>query len=97
MYLNRESGHVDGKVKSGTFAGRNLSSLALGELLDLLREVRLSDNESIALVEAYLDRSHADWREIDDAPGDDVSKEGDEEMSAARALGYSRPGLQCHG
>ncbi len=61
MTLDHDSGDMDGEVLNGEFAGRRLSDLSLSELLALLRECR--DAESATVLEAYLDRCHADtWR-----------------------------------
>jgi DnaJ-domain-containing protein 1 len=53
---------MDGEVKQGSFQGRRLKDLDLASLLSLLREVSV-DPDSVGLVEAYLDRTHPDWRE----------------------------------
>lgn len=63
MELDRASGRLDGRVKSGRFAGRTLGGLELAELLALLEEARASDPPSVALLEAYLDRREPRWRE----------------------------------
>ncbi len=63
MTLDHDSGDMDGEVVGGGFAGRRLSELSLAELLTLLREARAGDAESATVLEAYLDRYHADtWR-----------------------------------
>lgn len=63
MELDHASGAMSGRVLVGRFAGRFLADLSLQELLDLWRECQ-SDAQSVAVLEAYLDR-HADpnWRE----------------------------------
>lgn len=64
MELDHASGTIDGTVRAGRFANRRLGELSLDELLHLLAECRVSDPESIAVLEAYLDRAHpGDWRE----------------------------------
>jgi|DewCreStandDraft_4_1066084.scaffolds.fasta_scaffold00055_88 hypothetical protein len=63
MELDRASGRLDGRIKSGRFAGRTLGGLDLGELLALLEEARASDPPSVALLEAYLDRREPRWRQ----------------------------------
>ncbi len=63
MTLDHDSGDMDGEVVGGGFAGRRLSELSLSEMLALLRECRAGDTESATVLEAYLDRYHADtWR-----------------------------------
>lgn len=61
MNLEHGTGNLDGKVLQGAFAGRRLSSLALSELITLYNECR-GDPDSAALLEAFLDRNHPDWR-----------------------------------
>ena len=63
MTLDHDSGEINGEVLEGTFAGRTLDRMDLRELLQLLRECR-DDEDSVAMLQAYLDRVHADtWRE----------------------------------
>ncbi len=61
MRLDHESGHVDGEVLQGVFAGRLLSELNLAELHSLRGDVS-GDPQSLALIEAYLDRRDPSWR-----------------------------------
>ena len=68
MSLDHDSGAMDGEVLSGAFAGRALSSLTLDELLSLLRECA-SDEQSTAVLAAYLDRVHPEWRDDAGAAG----------------------------
>jgi hypothetical protein len=62
MRLDHATGEVEGRVKRGGFAGRELSAMGLGELAALLEEARREDPRSVPLVEAYLDRRDPDWR-----------------------------------
>ncbi|MEQ8652559.1 MAG: DnaJ domain-containing protein [Kiloniellales bacterium] len=61
MKLDHESGHVDGEILKGDYAGRQLSELSLAELQALRGDVS-GDPQSLALIEAYLDRRDPDWR-----------------------------------
>jgi hypothetical protein len=64
MTLDHDSGRMTGRVRAGRFQGRELNGLTLGELLDLLTECTAADPQSVALLEAFLDREHgAAWRE----------------------------------
>jgi len=62
MTLDHDSGEMDGEVIAGRFEGRRLSALALEELLVLYEEAERVGDQSTALLEAFLDRYHADWR-----------------------------------
>ena len=63
MELDHATGVMSGWVLKGRFARRSLQDLPLLDLLDLWRECQI-DAQSMAVMEAYLDRhSGADWRE----------------------------------
>ena len=62
MTLHHDSGRMTGSVKAGQFAGRDLATLTVSELLALLQECQAADADSVALLEAWLDRAHPDWR-----------------------------------
>jgi len=67
MSLDHDTGKLDGLVLKGRFEGSRLGELTEDELCELLRECRLQDPESEALIEAYLDRVHgSDWRSEDE-------------------------------
>jgi hypothetical protein len=66
MVLHHDSGRMTGTVKRGGFAGADLADLDLPMLRALLADCASEDPESVPLLEAWLDRSHPDWRE--DAP-----------------------------
>jgi hypothetical protein len=63
MNLDHDTGAMDGQVLAGAFEGRALSSLSLPELLALLKECVAANDQSEALLMAYLDRVHEGWRE----------------------------------
>jgi hypothetical protein len=67
--LDHDSGELSGKVTEGRYSGLNLTDLNREELQDLQLEVSI-DPDSLALVEAYLDRRFPGWR-------DDVDQDGD--------------------
>jgi hypothetical protein len=63
MELDHASGAMSGRVLAGRFAGRSLADLSFAELLEL-RQACAGDPSSLAVLEAYLDRTQpADWRE----------------------------------
>ncbi|MFD0918067.1 DnaJ domain-containing protein [Pseudahrensia aquimaris] len=86
MELNHDSGEMNGVVLAGRFEGRVLDELTRVELIDLLDEVR-EDSESVALLDAYLDRRFPAWREdahFDGGPGQ-TSSAGSGPMSEEEA------------
>jgi hypothetical protein len=62
MELDHDSGTLDGEVLVGEFKGKRLKSMTLEQLLGLLRECQTASDQSAGLLEAYLDRTHHDWR-----------------------------------
>lgn len=67
MGLDHDTGEVWGEVLDGQFAGRRLADMSLDDLIDLLRQCWTDDADSVRVLEAYLDRTHPDWRERADA------------------------------
>lgn len=61
--LDHDTGRMSGEVRQGSFAGRRLDELGLEELINLRSECAADDPQSVAIIEAFLDRTHgADWR-----------------------------------
>ncbi len=69
MRLDHATGEVEGLVRRGPHAGRELGTLGLRALVLLLEEARRDDPPSVPLLEAYLDRRQPDWREQRETPG----------------------------
>jgi DnaJ domain len=63
MTLDPTSGALSGEVLSGRFAGARLDQLGLERLRALFAECAASDEQSVRLLETYLDRTHPGWRE----------------------------------
>lgn len=76
MRLDHDTGDMEGEVLSGRHQGRRLGEMALGELLDLLAECSTRDPKAASLLEAYLDRSHPDWRDLGTEAGGSGSSRG---------------------
>ena len=76
VYLEHDSGIMDGRIKAGPFEGALLTELSMAEGQQLYDHIKAAnDPRSLQLLEAFLDRSHgAAWRrtEQDDA-GDSAS------------------------
>ncbi len=69
MYLDHESGEMNGDVVLGKFEGQTLRSLGLDQLLELLLACA-DDEESVQVLTAYLDRYHGDeWHDRAGAAG----------------------------
>jgi len=62
MTLDHDSGDIDGEILCGPREGQMLSDLSLRELLQLLADVR-ADDQSLKLLETYLDRAHPEWHD----------------------------------
>src|SRR5262249_8045937 len=60
MELDHDTGAMRGRVTSGRYAGASLDTLEFSTLMALLSEF---DQESRALLAAYLDRRNPGWRE----------------------------------
>ncbi|ACA16716.1 heat shock protein DnaJ domain protein [Methylobacterium sp. 4-46] len=63
MELDHDTGALRGRVLTGPLAGRDLDTLGLPDLRSLLAAARAGDPEGEKLLEAYLDRRFAGWRE----------------------------------
>ena len=63
MELEHDSGQMDGEVLSGPFKGRKLSSLTLAETQRLHAQAAGMPDQSRALLEAWIERIHPEWRE----------------------------------
>ena len=86
MTLNHDSGDINGEVLTGQFMGKTLDQLDLEALLQLLRECQ-DDEESVALLQTYLDREHADtWQQQAGAQGQQRATSKPGEMSREEAL-----------
>ena len=86
MTLNHDSGDINGEVLAGQFKGSTLDKLNLEALLQLLRECQ-DDEESVALLQAYLDRVYADtWQQQAGAQGQRQAASEAGEMSREEAL-----------
>ena len=68
MEIDHATGAVEGTVLAGSLAGRRLSSLDPRGLGRLHEECSALDPDGLPLLEAYLDRRFAGWRE--NAQGD---------------------------
>lgn len=86
MELDHDSGTMDGDILAGRFEGRRLASLSLDEALAVYQECRAATDQSSALMEAWLDRIHPDWRKSAEAGQTRSKPAGAGRMSRAEAL-----------
>ena len=94
MSLDHDTGAMDGMVLQGRYRGRQLSTLSRDDLLALLPDVRVDDPESAALLEAYLDRVHPDWRDEDGAAASEEAPRGVPSGAMSRDEAYRVLGLE---
>jgi hypothetical protein len=64
--LDLDTGVMTGVVLGGRFRGRQLDMLTRTECLELYEDCRRDDPDGARLVEAYLDRRFARWRDADE-------------------------------
>jgi hypothetical protein len=76
MRLNLDSGVMTGSVLAGAYAGRALETMSRPELLGLRQELARDDPDGVSLLEAYLDRRFAGWREANQGEGEGRSRAG---------------------
>ncbi len=72
MTLDHATGNIDGRILAGKRQGQFLSDLELNELLQFRTEVR-SDEDSVRLLETFIDSNHLGWRDETD---EDTSRDG---------------------
>ena len=84
MRLDHVSGVMTGTVLAGAYAARAIETMSRPELLSLRQELMRDDPDGVSLLEAYLDRRFAGWREADQ--GDGQRRRGGGAMSRREAL-----------
>ena len=94
MSLDHATGVMTGVVQTGGFVGRLLSNLTDSDLLILWQECQI-DPESVAVLEAYLDRQgDPDWRaRFQQAGSKDSAGPASHDKTMSRAEAYEMLGL----
>lgn len=86
MSLNHDTGEMSGEVLKGQFENRSLETLTMAECLTLHTECSHEDQQSVAVLEAYLDRRFGEeWRDQADARPGSSRSSGDSTMSKDEA------------
>jgi hypothetical protein len=62
LQINLLSGELQGEVLEGGYRGEKLQSMTIVQLCELLQECQQQDRESAALLIAYMQRMHPDWK-----------------------------------
>jgi hypothetical protein len=87
MTLDHETGEMAGHVLVGRFAGLTLATLSQDQLLVLLDDFAGEDDESTALLRAYLDRTYGnDWEAAPRGERDTGGLSGEMTRSEAYAV-----------
>jgi len=86
MELDHDSGSMDGEVLTGRFAGRRLSAMPLADLKALAQDCADAGDQSLELLEAYLDRHHDGWRQGGGGERGASSASGPMDAAEARAI-----------
>lgn len=86
MELDHDNGRMDGMVLAGAFKGRRLSSLSLGEAQALHAQAAAAADQSRALLEAWIERNHPEWREQWNAASRPAGQSPSTKMTRAEAF-----------
>mgnify|MGYP001167829311 CR=1 FL=1 len=92
MVLFHDTGMMDGEVLQGKYANAKLGMLELEQILEVRSECS-DDADSLSVLEAFLEREHAGWREQSGAESAQSNSSSDSAMSENQAyeiLGLSK-------
>jgi len=85
MTLDHDSGEMDGEILKGVFQGKRLTQLSQQQLNSIMLECQ-HDADSVALLEAFLDRYFGpEWRTEKDYRKGNENEYADKEMSNIEA------------
>ncbi|WP_265518452.1 DnaJ domain-containing protein [Nitratireductor luteus] len=93
MALDHDSGELEGTVLAGRFEGRELAQMSKEELLELRAELA-GDEESLQLLETYLDSRFPVWREGADANDGDRERRAESAGPMTKEEAYEILGLE---
>ena len=92
MRLDQDTGAMSGTVLAGAQQGRDLDLLTRSECLALYEDCRRDDPEGARLLETYLDRRFAGWRQADEGQGQE-RRRNDSSGAMTRDQAYQTLGL----
>ncbi|WP_046863316.1 DnaJ domain-containing protein [Microvirga massiliensis] len=94
MELDHGTGAMDGTVLAGQHAGKRLNQLDKSGIISLVEECRATDPDGLRLLEAYLDRRFAGWREHAQSDGDARTGAGTQAGAMTDQEAYQILGLE---
>lgn len=86
MQLDHDTGRMDGDVLAGPLKGRKLSSLTLQEAQALHADCVAAPDQSRALFEAWIERTHPEWRSQWNSGAGRAPAASSQKMTRAEAL-----------
>lgn len=93
MQLDQQTGVMTGRVLAGPLQGRDLNSLTRSDCLALYADCQREDPEGARLLETYLDRRFAGWRQTDEGQSDARERGGARGGAMTRDEAYEVLGL----
>ncbi|MEI7601053.1 MAG: molecular chaperone DnaJ [Aestuariivirga sp.] len=86
MQLDHDTGRMDGNILAGSLKGRKLSSLTLVEAQALHAQCAAATDQSRALFEAWIERTHPEWRAQWNSGAGRAAATTSQKMTRAEAL-----------
>lgn len=87
MQLDHDTGRMEGEVLGGPYRGRKLSSLTLAEAQALHAQCAAAPDQSRALFESWIERTHPEWRaQWNAGAGRSAAASSSQKMTRAEAL-----------
>ncbi len=86
MELDHDSGTMDGEILNGPLKGRKLASLTLDEARVFHAQCSAANDQSRALLEAWIDRARPEWRSQWNGQGAAQQQANSTRMTAKEAL-----------
>jgi hypothetical protein len=93
MQLDQQTGVMTGRVLAGPLQGRDLDTLTRSDCLALYADCQREDPEGARLLETYLDRRFAGWRQADQGQGEAGERGSARDSAMTRDQAYEVLGL----